>query len=84
MSTGTERFSEEQKSALLRAELPPALDRILGELRDRLLQRTMIWRRICGSIRRYFLPDDILTKTDRMSMAHSFGSAAAVPRSSHR
>jgi asparagine synthase (glutamine-hydrolysing) len=28
-------FSEAQKAILLRSELPPALDRILGELRDR-------------------------------------------------
>jgi len=62
--------SEAEKRALLRAELPPALDRILGGLRDRLTAHDdlapFLW-----FDQRYFLPDDILNKTDRMSMAHS-------------
>jgi asparagine synthase (glutamine-hydrolysing) len=63
-------FSEAEKPALLRSELPPALYRILGELRD--CSRTnddlapYLW-----FDQRYFLPDDILNKADRMSMAHS-------------
>ena len=63
-------FSEAQKTALLRSELPPALDRILGELRDRSHTgghlAPFLW-----FDQRYFLPDDILNKADRMSMAHS-------------
>ncbi len=63
-------FSEAEKPALLRSELPPALHRILGELRD--CSKTnddlapYLW-----FDQRYFLPDDILNKADRMSMAHS-------------
>jgi asparagine synthase (glutamine-hydrolysing) len=63
-------FSEPQKTVLLRSELPPALSRILGELRDRSQIRDdlapFLW-----FDQRYFLPDDILNKADRMSMAHS-------------
>jgi asparagine synthase (glutamine-hydrolysing) len=63
-------FSEAQKRALLSSELPPALDRILGGLHDRLTAdddlEPYLW-----FDQRYFLPDDILNKTDRMSMAHS-------------
>jgi asparagine synthase (glutamine-hydrolysing) len=63
-------FSEQQKANLLRSELPPALDRILGELRDRSPAHDdlapFLW-----FDQRYFLPDDILNKADRMSMAHS-------------
>ena len=66
-------FSEAQKAALLRSELPPALDSILGELRDR-TDRVAPADDLAPYLwfdQRYFLPDDILTKTDRMSMAHS-------------
>ena len=63
-------FSEQQKANLLRSELPPALDRILGELRD----RSPAYDDLAPFLwfdQRYFLPDDILNKADRMSMAHS-------------
>jgi asparagine synthase (glutamine-hydrolysing) len=63
-------FSEAQKRALLREELPPALDRILGGLRDRLTDHDDLTPYLWFD-QRYFLPDDILNKTDRMSMAHS-------------
>jgi asparagine synthase (glutamine-hydrolysing) len=63
-------FSEEQKSTLLRAELPSALDRILGELRDRSPAHDDLAPYLWFD-QRYFLPDDILNKADRMSMAHS-------------
>ena len=49
-------FSEAEKAALVRTELPPALDRILGELRDRSPRQAMIWRRFSGSIRDIFFP----------------------------
>jgi len=63
-------FSEEEKWGLLNVEPPPALDRVLGELRDRSTGdgdlAPYLW-----FDQKYFLPDDILNKADRMSMAHS-------------
>jgi asparagine synthase (glutamine-hydrolysing) len=63
-------FSKSQKSGLLRSELPFALDLILGELHDR-SQRHDDLAPFLWFDQRYFLPDDILNKADRMSMAHS-------------
>jgi asparagine synthase (glutamine-hydrolysing) len=63
-------FSEAEKPALVRSELPPALDRILGELRDCSKANDDLAPYLWFD-QRYFLPDDILNKADRMSMAHS-------------
>jgi asparagine synthase (glutamine-hydrolysing) len=63
-------YSEEQKSALLRVELPSALQGILGELRDGFRANDDLAPYLWFD-QRYFLPDDILNKADRMSMAHS-------------
>jgi asparagine synthase (glutamine-hydrolysing) len=63
-------FSEAEKPALLRWELPPALHRILGELRDCSKTNDDLGPYLWFD-QRYFLPDDILNKADRMSMAHS-------------
>jgi asparagine synthase (glutamine-hydrolysing) len=63
-------FSEPQKRALLGAELPPALDGVLGELHGRLGAHDDLSPYLWFD-QRYFLPDDILNKADRMSMAHS-------------
>jgi asparagine synthase (glutamine-hydrolysing) len=63
-------FSEAEKPALLRSELPPALHRILGELRDCSKTNDDLGPYLWFD-QRYFLPDDILNKADRMSMAHS-------------
>jgi asparagine synthase (glutamine-hydrolysing) len=51
-------------------ELPPALDRILGDVRDRSNAHDDLAPYLWFD-QRYFLPDDILNKADRMSMAHS-------------
>jgi asparagine synthase (glutamine-hydrolysing) len=63
-------FSESQKTALLRSKLPPALDRVLGGLRDRFAGRDDLAPYLWFD-QKYFLADDILNKADRMSMAHS-------------
>ncbi len=60
-------FSDEEKRSLAGVRLPGRLDTILADLRkagDRL--PSYLW-----FDQRYFLPDDILAKADRMSMAHS-------------
>jgi asparagine synthase (glutamine-hydrolysing) len=67
-------FSEAQKRDLLRVELPPALDSVLGELRDRSSAPSGAHDNLAPYLwfdQRYYLPDDILNKADRMSMAHS-------------
>jgi len=63
-------FSESQKRDLLNVDLPPALNRVLGELRDQSAGRDDLEPYLWFD-QRYFLPDDILNKADRMSMAHS-------------
>jgi asparagine synthase (glutamine-hydrolysing) len=63
-------FSEPQKAALLRSELPPALQNILATLSDRLVMSDDVTPYLWFD-QKYYLADDILTKTDRMSMAHS-------------
>jgi asparagine synthase (glutamine-hydrolysing) len=63
-------YSEEQKSALLRVELPSALQGILDELRHRFRANDDLAPYLWFD-QGYFLPDDILNKADRMSMAHS-------------
>jgi asparagine synthase (glutamine-hydrolysing) len=55
---------------LLGPELPPALDRVLCELRDRSPGYDDLAPYLWFD-QKYFLPDDILNKADRMSMAHS-------------
>ena len=63
-------FSDTEKRSLLQSPLPETLNQILGELREP--SRTgdglspYLW-----FDQKYYLADDILTKTDRMSMAHS-------------
>jgi asparagine synthase (glutamine-hydrolysing) len=63
-------FSDIEKIDLLRVQLPPALDQILGELSHLPAEKDplapFLWLD-----QKYYLADDILTKSDRMSMAHS-------------
>jgi asparagine synthase (glutamine-hydrolysing) len=63
-------FSDEQKAALLCTELPTALNHVLAELDSRSSTPDDLARFLWFD-QKYFLPDDILNKSDRMSMAHS-------------
>jgi asparagine synthase (glutamine-hydrolysing) len=63
-------FSDSEKFALLRVRLPNALDRVLSELNRLPLSEDPLASYLWLD-QKYYLADDILTKSDRMSMAHS-------------
>ena len=63
-------FSDAEKHRLLEHRVPGVLHRTLRELRDLLKSKDDLSPYLWFD-QKYFLPDDILTKTDRMSMAHS-------------
>lgn len=63
-------FSKAQKTALLQTVPTEALDSLLNTIRERLLSGDDLTPYLWFD-QRYFLPDDILMKVDRMSMAHA-------------
>jgi asparagine synthase (glutamine-hydrolysing) len=64
-------FSDAEKRSLVSAQLPPALDNILSELRAILGDTKDDLGSYLWFDQKYYLPDDILVKSDRMSMAHA-------------
>jgi len=63
-------FSDKEKQSLLREPLPSAFHRLLGEVED-LPKASDALGRFLWFDQKYYLADDILVKSDRMSMAHS-------------
>ncbi len=63
-------FSEEEKQALLREPLQGTFQRLLAEM-DELPQTSDALAQFLWFDQSYYLADDILVKSDRMSMAHA-------------
>lgn len=63
-------FSDSEKQLLVTSPLPGALSDILGELKSLLRNGNKLASYLWFD-QKYYLADDILNKSDRMSMAHS-------------
>jgi asparagine synthase (glutamine-hydrolysing) len=63
-------FSEAEKSQLLQGARKSGLDIVVAELREKLRQGDPLAAYLWFD-QKYYLADDILTKSDRMSMAHA-------------
>jgi asparagine synthase (glutamine-hydrolysing) len=63
-------FSDAGKRGILHKSLPGAVERVLADLREPLVAEDDLAPYLWFD-QKYFLPDDILQKVDRMSMAHA-------------
>jgi len=63
-------FSEDGKAALLRHPLPRSMDNILAGLANSVADQNSLYPYLAFD-QKYYLADDILVKSDRMSMAHA-------------
>lgn len=63
-------FSDSEKQLLVNSPLPGALSQVLGELKSSLRNGNKLASYLWFD-QKYYLADDILNKSDRMSMAHS-------------
>jgi asparagine synthase (glutamine-hydrolysing) len=64
-------FADDDKRSLLQPGLPPALNGVLNELESVLGRQGGNLQDYLWFDQKYFLPDNILTKVDHTSMAHS-------------